>query len=70
YAAALRSGRYKPRPGAAPDLRARRALRRELGARGVRARLRSVIALPPGGPTPIRGGGRRPRRCWITTRFP
>jgi transglutaminase-like putative cysteine protease len=51
YAAELRAHRYDPHAPAAPTLSERRALRRELTAHGgVRARLRGLIALPPGGP--------------------
>jgi transglutaminase-like putative cysteine protease len=51
YAAGLRAYRYDPRAPGAPSLRARRALRRELTARG--GRLRGLIAIPPGGPRPV-----------------
>ncbi|MEA2401465.1 MAG: protein-glutamine gamma-glutamyltransferase [Thermoleophilaceae bacterium] len=54
YAAALRAHRYDPRLPAAPSLRERRALRRDLTARGgVRGRLLGLIAIPPGGPRPV-----------------
>jgi transglutaminase-like putative cysteine protease len=51
YAAALRANRYDPSAPDPPDLAQRRALRRELGRpRGLRGRLKALIALPPGGP--------------------
>jgi transglutaminase-like putative cysteine protease len=54
YAAALRAYRYDPRPRAAPSLRDRRELRRDLTARtGLRGRLVGLIAIPPGGPRPV-----------------
>jgi transglutaminase-like putative cysteine protease len=47
YLRALRAGRYAP-TSAAPTLRGRRALRRELGSgAGPRGRLRALWALPP-----------------------
>ena len=53
YAGALRAHRYDPRAPAAPGASERRALRRELTARGgFRARLRGLLAIPPGGPRP------------------
>jgi transglutaminase-like putative cysteine protease len=52
YAGALRANRYDPRAPAAPGTSERRSLRRELTARGgLRARLRGLVAIPPGGPT-------------------
>jgi protein-glutamine gamma-glutamyltransferase len=54
YASALRAHRYDPRAPAAPSLRDRRQLRRDLTARsGLRGRLRGLLAIPPGGPRPI-----------------
>jgi transglutaminase-like putative cysteine protease len=54
YAAGLRAHRYDPRSPAAPSLRERRALRRDLTARsGLRGRLLGLIAIPPGGPRPV-----------------
>ena len=54
YARGLREHRYDPRSPRAPGARERRALRRELTARGgVGRRLRGLVALPPGGPRPI-----------------
>ena len=54
YAARLRQHRYDPRSPAAPTLRERRELRRDLTARGgPRARLLGLIAIPPGGPRPV-----------------
>jgi transglutaminase-like putative cysteine protease len=50
YAARLRAHRYDAAPPRPPGLRARRALRRELGSGGLRQRLRAVLAIPPGGP--------------------
>jgi protein-glutamine gamma-glutamyltransferase len=53
YAGGLRAHRYDPRAPAAPGASERRALRRELTARGgLRARLRGLLAIPPGGPRP------------------
>jgi transglutaminase-like putative cysteine protease len=53
YAGGLRAHRYDPRAPAAPGAPERRALRRELTARGgLRARLRGLLAIPPGGPRP------------------
>jgi hypothetical protein len=54
YAAGLRAHRYDPRTPNAPGGRERRALRKELIAiGGPRARLRGLLALPPGGPKPV-----------------
>ena len=53
YAATLRAHRYDPRAPAVPGASERRALRRELTARGgLRARVRGLLALPPGGARP------------------
>jgi len=53
YAASLRANRYDPRSPAAPSLRDRRELRRDLTARaGLRGRLLGFVAIPPGGPRP------------------
>ena len=54
YAAALREHRFDPRAPDGPGPAERRALRRELSARGgPRARLRGLLAIPPGGPRPL-----------------
>ncbi len=51
YAAGLRAHRYTPRHPAPPGPGERRALRRALAAGGgLRGWLRSLIAIPPGGP--------------------
>lgn len=51
YAAGLRAHRYDPDAPSAPSPTERRGLRRELTRHGGwRARLRGLIALPPGGP--------------------
>jgi Transglutaminase-like superfamily/TgpA N-terminal domain len=51
YLAGLRRRRYGADGASPPTLAARRALRRELThARGLHARLRGLLALPPGGP--------------------
>jgi protein-glutamine gamma-glutamyltransferase len=51
YLAGLRRRRFGGNGSAPPELAARSALRRELTkARGLRARLRGLLALPPGGP--------------------
>jgi hypothetical protein len=51
YAAKLRAARYSAGPEARPSAAERRSLRRELGAgRGLRRRLRALVAIPPGGP--------------------
>ena len=50
YAARLRAHRFASSSTGLPDAAARRALRRELGGRGLRGRLRALRALPPGGP--------------------
>jgi transglutaminase-like putative cysteine protease len=56
YARRLREHRYDPRSPAGPGPSDRRALRRELTARGgLRGRLRGLFAIPPGGPRPLRG---------------
>ena len=53
YAGGLRAHRYDPRAPAAPGAPERRALRRELTARGgLAGRLRGLLAIPPGGPRP------------------
>jgi transglutaminase-like putative cysteine protease len=56
YAAKLRAARYRQGGSRPPNLAERRRLRRELGSgRGAGARLRSLLAIPPGGPAlPIR----------------
>jgi len=54
YAAALRAHRFDPREPEGPGLGERRALRRELSARGgLSARVRGLLAIPPGGPRPL-----------------
>jgi protein-glutamine gamma-glutamyltransferase len=51
YVARLRGGRFERDPSAAPTLRDRRRMRRELGAPdGVLGRLRALLAIPPGAP--------------------
>jgi hypothetical protein len=51
YLARLRAHRYGPGPAELPGGGERRAFRRALTARrGLRARLRGLVALPPGGP--------------------
>jgi transglutaminase-like putative cysteine protease len=50
YAARLRANRFAPAGAGLPDASARRALRRDLGGRGLRGRLRALLAIPPGGP--------------------
>jgi protein-glutamine gamma-glutamyltransferase len=53
YAGGLRAHRYDPRAPAAPGASERRAVRRELTARGgLRGRIRGLLAIPPGGPRP------------------
>jgi hypothetical protein len=54
YAAKLRAARYGPRDPGQPTAAERRAMRRDLtGGLGVRARLRGLLAIPPGGPSPV-----------------
>ena len=54
YAAALRAHRFDPRAPAGAGVAERRALRRELTARGgLSARVRGLFAIPPGGPRPL-----------------
>ena len=54
YARRLREHRYDPRSPEAPGRAERRALRRELTARGgLRGRLLGLFAIPPGGPRPL-----------------
>jgi protein-glutamine gamma-glutamyltransferase len=54
YAAELRAHRYDPGTPQGPSLTERRALRRELTARGgLLGRLRGLLAIPPGGPRPV-----------------
>jgi transglutaminase-like putative cysteine protease len=50
YLRRLRAHRYAVGQPRLPDRTERRALRRELGDAGLRARLRALLALPPGGP--------------------
>jgi transglutaminase-like putative cysteine protease len=50
YAGALRANRYDPRSPAAPSLRQRRAVRRELSRGSVFDRLTGLLAIPPGAP--------------------
>jgi hypothetical protein len=52
YLAHLRTARFEPGRPSPPTLAQRRDLRRELGTR---SRLRALLALPPGGPSPDRG---------------
>jgi transglutaminase-like putative cysteine protease len=53
YARALRSFRFDPVGGNPPDPAARRALRRALSPTAGRlGRLRTLLAIPPGGPSP------------------
>jgi hypothetical protein len=54
YAAKLRAARYAPQDPGPPTAAERRALRRELtSGLGLRARLRGLYAIPPGGPSPV-----------------
>ncbi len=54
YAARLRQCRYGAASVAAPSARERRLVRRAFGSRlGVRGRIRSWLAMPPGGPASI-----------------
>jgi protein-glutamine gamma-glutamyltransferase len=54
YAAKLRRARYAPRDPGPPTAAERRALRRELTAGlGLRARLRGLYVIPPGGPSTV-----------------
>jgi len=58
YAARLRSARYERGDHPLPGMAERRALRGELTAGlGLRGRLRGLLAIPPGGPTGLRGSG-------------
>jgi transglutaminase-like putative cysteine protease len=50
YAEALRANRYDPSSPAAPSLRERRAVRRELTRGSFADRLRGLLAIPPGAP--------------------
>ena len=50
YAARLRASRFAPAGAGLPGATARRAMRRDLGGRGLRGRLRALLAIPPGGP--------------------
>jgi hypothetical protein len=53
YVAKLRAHRFDPGEPTAPGAADRRALRRDLGSLGgLRAKLRGLIAIPPGGPRP------------------
>ncbi|OLE35865.1 MAG: hypothetical protein AUG48_09520 [Actinobacteria bacterium 13_1_20CM_3_68_9] len=53
YAAKLRAARYAPRDPGQSTAAERRAMRRELtSGLGLRARLRGLRAIPPGGPSP------------------
>jgi protein-glutamine gamma-glutamyltransferase len=52
YAEALRANRYDPRVPAAPGLRQRSAVRRELTRGSLVDRLRGLVAFPPGAPRP------------------
>ncbi len=58
YARCLLVFRYAPEPETGPTLRNRSAARRELAAaRGLRSRLRLLVAMPPGGPAQPTSGG-------------
>jgi hypothetical protein len=60
YAQRLRAGRYRPKDPGPPSPAERRALRRELSSGlGLRARLRGLVAIPPGGPAVRRRWRRR-----------
>ena len=51
YVARIRAAHYAPGDNPPPGMSMRSALRRELGSgRGIRVRLRSLLAIPPGGP--------------------
>ena len=50
YAEGLRANRYDPRAPAAPGLRQRSAVRRELSRGSLFDRLRGLVAIPPGAP--------------------
>ncbi len=52
YVARIRAAQYAPGDNPPPGMSLRAALRRELAAgRGIRGRLRSLLAIPPGGPS-------------------
>jgi hypothetical protein len=54
YAARLRECRYGAGSVAPPSARERRALRKDFASgQGLKARLRSWMLMPPGGPTPV-----------------
>ena len=56
YAARLREALYAAGRHRPPSPAERRAVRRELtSGLGLRARLRALLAMPPGGPADIRG---------------
>jgi hypothetical protein len=51
YVARIRAAQYAPGDNPPPGMSLRSVLRRELGSgRGLRRRLRSLVAIPPGGP--------------------
>jgi transglutaminase-like putative cysteine protease len=59
YVARIRAAQYAPGDNPPPGMSLRGAMRRELGSgRGIRRRLRSLLAIPPGGPSAARANRR------------
>jgi transglutaminase-like putative cysteine protease len=69
YVAQIRAAQYAPGDNPPPGMSLRRALRRELGSgRGLRRRLRSLLAIPPGGPAALDANHRSGRPLGTTER--
>jgi transglutaminase-like putative cysteine protease len=59
YVARIRAAQYAPGDNPPPGMSLRGALRRELASgRGIRGRLRSLLAIPPGGPSAVHANHR------------
>jgi transglutaminase-like putative cysteine protease len=69
YIARIRAAHYAPGDNPPPGMSLRSALRRELGSgRGIRGRLGSLLAIPPGGPTRSHANDRSDRAVETTRR--
>jgi hypothetical protein len=70
YVARIRAAQYAPGHNPPPGMSLRGVLRRELASgRGIRGRLRSLLAIPPGGPSPRHANDRSGRAAATTERL-
>lgn len=70
YVARIRAAQYAPGDNPPPGMSLRSVLRRELASgRGIRGRLRSLLAIPPGGPGPWHANRRSGRPVETTERL-